>query len=111
MTIIETDTIKQARDVIADTITSGIDALPLDKIDLPDVSDVTDSITHVASVAASKGSKGAFRTYRTVTKTVRNHPKGSGLTLVALVAVVGVLVWWSRRTSAEEPTLEVARAA
>ncbi len=107
MSILETDTIKQTRELITDTISNGIDALPLDE-----VADVSDSIAHAASVAAAKSGKGAFRTYRTVTRTVRNHPKGAGMTVVALVALVGFFVWWNKRSAGDDAgSLHVAPAA
>lgn len=107
MSILETDTIKQTRELITDTISSGIDALPLDE-----VADVTDTIAHAATVAAAKSGKGVFRTYRTVTRTVREHPKGAGATLLAVLALVGVFMWWSKRSaSADADSLHVAPAA
>lgn len=104
MSIIETDTIKHTRDLIADTISSGVDVLN-DSIDL---SDVTDTITEVTTVAAVKGGRGAVRVYRTV----RSHPRGAGLTVLSVLGVVGLLVWFRRRKAADEQAeLHVARAA
>ncbi|NNM26533.1 MAG: hypothetical protein HKO59_11225 [Phycisphaerales bacterium] len=112
MSIIETDTIKQTKELITDTISTGIDALPFDVSDLPDVSDVSDTVSHAASVAAVKSGKGAVRVYRTVSKTVRKHPRGAGLSLVALVALVGFVVWWGRRSATDDDSaLHVAQAA